>query len=201
MICKNECAAAVDQTKAADCGIVIRPSSTPCRFATEKVKYEIDDNGRLTKSIAGASDEIANLPLDGSNLETVLYMPYQGDLILLCEVDGGESGWGLIFRLDSSLAIKWQLKFPAFNLSVGALEGHSLYQAGIGTVARIDLERGVYAWIHKGLYDPKLRSFNSFHKPEVGPDEVIFQEELASQFKGPARSIRVNKLSGKLQIE
>ncbi len=200
MTCGSLCAAPADHTERANCQMELDPSK-PCRFSTGEAKYEIDRQGRLLRSVTGANDKAAKLPFDGLDLDAVLYIPYEHDLILVCEVEDGESGSGLIFRLDPKLAIKWRLKFPAFNLSVGALEDRFLYQAGIGTVAKVDLERGVYAWKHENLYDPKLRSFNSFRKPEIGLDQVIFQEELAPQLKGPARSIRVNKFSGKLQVE
>jgi hypothetical protein len=193
-------AAPVDRTERANCQMDVDPSKS-CRFSTGEAKYEIDRQGRLLRSVEGATEKTAQLPFGGLVLDTVLYIPYEHDLILVCEVEDGESGSGLIFRLDPKLAIKWRLKFATFNLSVGALEDRFLYQAGLGTVAKVDLERGVFAWKHENLYDPKLGSFNSFGKPEVGLDQVIFHEELSPQLKGPARSIRVNKLSGKLQAE
>jgi hypothetical protein len=194
------CAATTDRTKRTDCQLEGDPSKS-CLFSTDEANYEIGSKGRVLMSITGASDKSAQLPFDGLVLDTVFYMPYEHDLILLCEVEDGESAAGLIFRLNPDLTVKWRLKFPAFNLSIGALEGHFLYQAGIGTVAKVDLERGVYAWKHENLYDQKLHSFNSFRKPEIGPDEVIFQEEPVPNLRGPAHSIRVNKLTGKMQTE
>jgi hypothetical protein len=200
MTCGSLCAAPVDHTEQANCQMELDPSKA-CRFSTGEAKYEIDRQGRLLRSMTGANDKAVNLPFDGLVLDTVLYIPYERDLILLCEVEDGEGAWGLIFRLDHMLEIKWRMTFPAFNLSVGALEDRFLYQAGLGTVAKVDLERGVFAWKHEHLYDPKLQSFNSFGTPDVGPDDIIFQEKLVPKLKGPARSIRVNKLSGKLQVE
>jgi len=200
MSCGSLFAAPAGHTERANCQLDVDPTKA-CRFSIDEAKYEIGRQGRILKSATGASDRATQLPFDGWVLDTLLYMPYEHDLILICEVEDGESEGGLIFRLDHDLAIKWRLKFPAFNLSVGALEDRYLYQAGIGTVAKVDLERGVYAWKHENLYDPKLRSYNSFRKPEVSSDQVVFQEELTPQTRGPARSIRVDKLSGSMQQE
>jgi hypothetical protein len=200
MTCGSLCATPTDHSERANCQLDVDPSKV-CPFSIDEAKFEIDHKGHILRSVTGLGDKAAQLPFDGLVLDTVLYMPYKHDLILLCEVEDGESGSGLVFRLDSNLAIKWRLKFPSFNLSIGALEDHFLYQAGLGTVAKVDLERGVYTWKHENLYDPKLRSFNSFRKPEVGLDQVIFQEEPVPNANGTARSIRVNKVTGKLQIE
>jgi hypothetical protein len=110
-------------------------------------------------------------------------------------------GAGIVTRLDTSLRPLWRLHFPAFNISVGVVEGSSLYLAGIGTVAAIDLRRGRYLWKHEDLYDQKRYSFNAFEVPEVGPDTVVFREELTQMGVGPPRLIRVAKKSGHLQVE
>jgi hypothetical protein len=200
MTCASLRAATADHSERANCQLN-GDLSKSCQFSTIEAKYKIDSKGRVLRSITGASDKAAQLPFDGLVLDTVFYMPYEGDLILLCEVEDGESGSSLIFRLNPDLAVKWRLKFPAFNLSIGALEDHFLYQAGIGTVAKVDLARGVFAWKHENLYGQKHHSFTSFRKPEIGPDHVTFQEEPVPNSKGPAHSIRVNKVTGKVQMD
>lgn len=173
----------------------------PCHFSTATAQYELSSQGSLHESLPGGIDLALQLPLNGAAIDRVLYTRYAGDLILICELDNGESGSSLIARLDSKLVLKWHLQFSTFNLSVGATENRFLYQAGLGAVAKIDLERGVFAWKHEGLYDRKLQSFNAFMEPEVGADEVVFREKVPPQQNRVAHLIRVNKVTGQLRIE
>jgi hypothetical protein len=173
----------------------------PCHFSTDGAQYDLSPHGHVHKSAPGAVDLTLQLPLNGAVVDRVLYARYAGDMILICELDDGESGSGLIVRLDSQLLPKWHLQFPTFNLFVGALEDRFLYQAGLGTVAKIDLERGTFVWKRQGLYDSKLHSFNSFIEPEVVADEVVFREQVSPQQKRAAHLIRVNKLTGQMKTE
>lgn len=173
----------------------------PCLFSTEGVQYDLTPQGRLHKSAPGGSDSTLQLPFTGVTVDRVSFARYGQDLILICGLDDGESGAGLIVRLDPKLTVMWHLQFPTFNLSTGALEDHFLYQAGFGAIAKVDLERGVFLWKHEGLYDRKLRTFNAFREPEMGEMEVVFREKIEPKETRSARSIHVNKITGQMQIE
>ena len=148
-------------------------------------------------------DKPYSLPVTESfDIEVLYYLPYRGDM-LVYEVGDGDTGGGFVVRVDvGSLATKWAVCVPGFNLSVGAIEGRFLYQSAIGFVSKLDLEEGVYSWKHDGLYEPNRLSFNAFEPPLIREGEVIFVETKtsAASYKQPRRII-VTKSNGAITIE
>ena len=105
-----------------------------------------------------------------------------------------------MLRLDAAtLAVKWRVSIPAFNVSVAAIENGQAYVAGIGFVGAVDLEKGTYLWKHAGLYDRERSSFNAFERPVVGPHYVTFVE-IRSDSQKPRRIV-VHKITGAIRIE
>src|SRR5258708_23628247 len=91
LACGSLYAAPADHSERANCQMDVDPSKA-CRFSTDEAKYKINRKGHVLRSVTGVSDKAVQLPFDGLILDTVLYMPYEHDLILLCEVEDGESG-------------------------------------------------------------------------------------------------------------
>jgi len=192
---------AVLVTESADCGGL--DSEQPCRFTQATSEYQLGRDGYLERRDAAGQLATMRLVLeDGFLIERAEFLRVGDDLLLICEVHDVEVGVGVVARLDgASLRLKWRLHFPAFNISIGVAEGSSLYLAGIGTVAAIDLEQGRYRWKHEGLYDRARYSFNSFEVPEVGPTDVVFRERLTAPEAGRPRLVRVSKVMGRLSKE
>jgi hypothetical protein len=188
-------------TTVADCLPEFNPSD-PCRFTVLGANFEVGAFG-LCKRIApeGPLVEI-RLPLaKQSRIDRVLYGEFQGDLLLIYEISDGESGWGTVVRLvPRSLAMKWRLNLPSFNVSVGTIEGSRLYQAGMGFVAAIDLTRGTFVWKRSGLYEQLTQSFHAFQRPEVAMREVIFREKPIGNATNSPRTIRVQKNTGRITV-
>ncbi len=188
-------------TAVADCLPEFDPSK-PCRFPALGANFEVTALG-LCKRI-GVEERPAQIQLPlpkNCRIDRVLYGEFLGDLLLVYEISDRESGWGTAVRLEPrTLAIKWRLGLPGFNLSEGTIEEARLYQAGFGFVAAIDLTRGRYVWKHRGLYDHLSQSFNAFQRPEVVGTEVVFREKPATNAAISQRTVRVEKATGKISF-
>jgi len=187
------------QTTAAVCSPA-DSTETVCRFSVLDRRCEVHAAGQLNCEPEDPRPARVRLPLDDDELiEQVLYASFRGDLLLVLERHDPEAGAGTVLLLDGrSLAIRWLVKLPAFNLSIGTIENTILYQAGLGLVAAIDLERGRVVWQHSGLYEARSQAFNSFLAPEVRPSEVLFTEQRSPHPGTAPRTIRVERASGRI---
>jgi len=196
------------------------PAEAPAAFEFESggFSYRVaaNGNGRRTK---GDKTRRYNLQLGGGELIRRLYFSeYGDDLLLLCEVDGGERGPSVfITRLEQpSMRALWKQSAPSDG--VDALRrGGSLYLGGAGFVARLELGSGAYAWRHRdergetdearegGEGDDRGRDKESealiprgrYVPAEVAGDTVVFK--TASGPAGQAaKTVRVNRKTGKI---
>jgi hypothetical protein len=182
----------------ASCRFELDPS--PCQFMILGESFK-SRGQRLSSADVWRWIECKN-PFCKVRFEKLYYAQYENQLLLLCELSDGESGWGRILRLNpKSLQARWGVTIEAFNLSPGVIEGSVLYQAGIGLVAAVDLSHGRFAWKHDGLYDRERLAFNSFEPAEITETEVLFREHIDTPRPGRPGMIRVNKRSGVIHVE
>ena len=172
-------------------------SSNSFEFELEGFTYKIAWSG-AGRRIKGGSTRLFNLRLDGGDfLERVYYALHRENVILLCEVTDGESGAGLVARLEQpSMRARWKRHIPAFNVGPGLIEEEHVYLTGIGFVARLDLRKGEFVWKHEDLYRKEDGSFNSFETPRVEGDAVVFKERPVQ--KSEAKTVRIQRLTGKI---
>jgi hypothetical protein len=159
--------------------------------------YHVRRNGNGWRK-KGEMSRRFNLRLDDGDLGRVYFHDYGGRLLLVCEAGDGEGGWGFVTLLEQpSMRGLWRQHIPAFNVGEPLREGRSLYVTGIGFVGKLDLGTGEFDWQHDGLYDTREgapKHFNSFEKPELAGDTVLFRERsVYNQHK----TLVVDKKTGK----
>jgi hypothetical protein len=142
-----------------------------------------------------------NDKLDGA----VYFAEYENDLLLTCIVSDGLYGAGFITRLDGrTLAMKWKRSIPAFNVGRSLIEDDHAYVTAIGFVGKVNLKSGAFAWKHGDLYTSARRNdgsygdsnFNSFERPKVEGDSVLFTE--VETYKYPPTTLKVHKRTGRI---
>ncbi|MDT7688522.1 MAG: hypothetical protein QOJ70_2998 [Acidobacteriota bacterium] len=137
----------------------------------------------------------------GEDVRRLYFSDYEGDLLLLCEVEGGEDVGAVITRLEQpSMRARWKQDVPSGNINVLRDEG-SLYLAGTNFVARLDLKTGGYVWRHvdKGEDEESkdLIPSGRYSVPELSGDIVTFNAARGPDATRP-RVVRVNRKSGKI---
>lgn len=149
-------------------------------------------NGRRTK---GDKTRRFNLRVDG-RIERVYFADYKDDVLLVGELDYGESGAGFVRRLEQpSMRALWGQSLPSFNVGEPLRDGRRLYVTCIGFVAALDLDTGEYVWKHDGLYGRRgAESFNAFDVPEVSGGEVSFRDRRSDA----GHRVVVNRKTGKV---
>lgn len=137
-------------------------------------------NGRRTK---GNRTRRFNLRLGGGYwVEELRFGLHDGDLLLVCQLNDGGSGGGLVTRLEQpSMRALWKQEIPSFNLGDPLRERHALYVTGVGFVGKLDLRTGEYLWRQEGLHEThaagESQSFNAFERPELAGDAVLFRDK------------------------
>ncbi len=179
------------------------PTASRCTFRVGGSKFVVERSGEAHQIRRGGGGGIFDLPLAGGSLVRLFSAAYGGDVIIVFEATNNEGGWGGVARINQESATpKGALNLPGFNVSEGAIEGRFLYQAAHGFVAKVDLDSGQYMWSHSDLYDRERGSFNLFRRPEVGPLEVEFREQVLPYAKDKVpRTVRVSKNDGQLAID
>ncbi|HWW74079.1 MAG TPA: hypothetical protein VNZ44_01715, partial [Pyrinomonadaceae bacterium] len=169
-----------------------------------------------------------NLHLNsGEAIRRLYFAEYGDDLLLLCDVDGGEAGPSvLITRLEQpSMRALWRQSAPTDEVEV-LRQGGALYLGGAGFVARLELGSGAYAWQHRDRREAEERGDRDsddrdsdrergdresvrrreaealippgrYVPAEVTGDTVVFGPARASAEQG-AKTVRVNRKTGKV---
>jgi hypothetical protein len=206
------------------------PAEAPVAFEFESggFSYHItaNGNGRRTK---GDKTRRYNLHLGGGgeSIRRLHFSEYEDDLLLLCEVDGGERGPSIFMtRLEQpSMRALWKQSAPSGGVDT-LRRGGSLYLGGAGFVARLELSNGAYAWRHRDRREdtdaeaddeaedePDNRADNSDKKAdreaealiprgryvpaEVAGDTVVFRPAQGSAGFG-TKTVRVNRKTGRI---
>jgi hypothetical protein len=175
-------------------------------FYASGYKYIVSNNGRGRRE--GRQEPVRNFNLrlyQTDFLARLYHEEYKDDLLLICEFSDSESGAGFITRLDGrTLRMKWKRSIPAFNIGQGLIEDNFAYVTAIGFVGKVNLETGVYAWKHAGLYRTKREKgsaysdadFNSFELPKIEQDVVLFKE--VEIYPLPFKTLKIQKRSGRI---
>lgn len=167
-----------------------------CTFSVGSHSFDLDGAGRLRRLSGPGGPREVRVPVPHGTIYPAHFAAFENDLLLVYESGDLEGGAGVVARLDGkTLAVKWHLPLPAFNVSLGTIEGNRLYLGMLGGVAAIDLDRGTFVWKHNGLYDHATFRFNDFKRPVVGPVDVMFFENRESP-----NHISVNKQSGEMRV-
>ncbi|HST51893.1 MAG TPA: hypothetical protein VLJ61_07770 [Pyrinomonadaceae bacterium] len=152
-------------------------------FELSDFAYRVSVNGNGARTREGKPTRGFNLRLEGGEeILRVLFAEYDGDLLLICEFKPGKVniGGAAIFRLlQPSMRARWSQRIPSNGISAHR-EGSSLFMAGIGFIARLNLNSGQYDWQHANLVkrEPgKFVYFGAFDEPEVSGGEILFREE------------------------
>jgi hypothetical protein len=180
------------------------PAVAPTAFDFEMngFSYRVAANGN-GRRMKGDKTRRFNLHLEGGESVRRLYFSeYEGDLLLLCETEGGEERAGtVITRLEQpSMRARWKQRATVRAVNTLRHEG-SLYLAGDGFVARLDMKDGEYAWRHDDKREDEeskdLIPPGRYLTPEVSGDIVTFNAERSSGDTS-ARVVRVNRKTGKI---
>jgi hypothetical protein len=201
------------------------PAEAPTAFEFESggFSYHItaNGNGRRTK---GDKTRRYNLRLgSGESIRRLHFSEYDDDLLLLCDVDGGEVGPSVFMtRLEQpSMRALWKQSAPSDGVDT-LRRGGSLYLGGAGFVARLELNNGTYAWQHRDRREdtdaevedePDNSADNSDNKAkreaealipqgryvpaEVAGDTVVFRPAQGSAGQ-ETKTVRVNRKTGKI---
>ncbi|HJQ34422.1 MAG TPA: hypothetical protein VJ866_19740 [Pyrinomonadaceae bacterium] len=128
------------------------PAEAPAAFEFESggFSYHVAANGN-GRRVKGDRTRRYNLHLNGGeSIRRLYFTEYGDDLLLLCEVDGGEAGPSVfITRLEQpSMRALWRQSAPTGGVEV-LRRGGTLYLGGAGFVARLELKNGAYVWQHR----------------------------------------------------
>jgi hypothetical protein len=186
------------------------PAEAPAAFEFESggFSYRVVANGN-GRRVKGDRVRGYNLHLgSGEEIRRLYFSEYEGDLLLLCEVDGGEAGASVfVTRLEQpSMRTLWRQSAPSDTLDA-LRRGGSLYLAGAGFVGRLELKSGEYAWRHrdrreddKDEADRKaevLIPHGRYSLPDVTGDTVVFMLAQGSDDPKP-KTVRVNRKTGRI---
>lgn len=179
----------------------VPPDRAAFEFESNGFSYRVGANGsgRRTK---GDRTGRFNLWLDGRDyIEGIRFTLYEGDLLLVCEVNDDQTRAGLLTRLEQpSMRALWRERIPAPEVGEPLREGHALYVTGAGFIARLDLRTGEYAWLHEDLGGEAggaraAQPFAAFETPEVEGDAVLFREQPVYNRR---RAVVVRKRTGEI---
>lgn len=204
------------------------PAEAPVAFEFESrgFTYRVAANGN-GRRVKGDKTRRYNLQLrgGGESIRRLHFSEYEDDLLLLCEVGGGEDGPSVfITRLEQpSMRALWKQSAPSDGVDT-LRSGGSLYLGGAGFAARLELESGAYAWRHRdrrgdeeeesvggsgggkngGEADDDADRTTEVLIPrgryvpsEVSGDTVVFRPAQEPAGRG-AKTVRVNRKTGKI---
>lgn len=177
-----------------------------CAFGVGNWAYTLTSSGKLARTRDGSVQDL-QLYRGDDFVGAVYIAEYDGDIILISDVEFGDGGAGKISRLGNDpFEVKWTLHVPAFNMSIGLLRSPYLYQAGIGFVSKVDLDKGHYLWKHDDLYRLRTYPFSGWHAfsrfkaPELEQGFVLFPDRPTMPEDG-VFVIRVDDKTGKMSID
>ena len=97
-------------------------------------------------------------------IEWLWSMPVDTDYLIAYESTNRheDSSSGGLCRFSGDLTKRrWCIPFPAVNVAASMSSSKTVFLAGIGMVAEVDLRTGTYLWKVNGLYE-RSQAFNSF---------------------------------------
>lgn len=201
-------------TQPAVSDLPVRP--TKFTFTIANYRFLVDENGKGSRVRPGGRPQSFLLTVNDGDIERIQYLEFRNFVVVIYELNDGESGWAHVVALDNqTLKRKWLARVPTFNIGQGILDAPYLYLSGTGFVAKLDLKSGRYVWKHDRLYIPgfwnskgqyEVGYFNSFLPPRLERNIVVFPEadpgsHTDRRYAAPPRPpvmLKVDKDSGKL---
>jgi hypothetical protein len=153
---------------------------------------------RVLRGVVGTAAPTVRLPGRGGGLvERVWGERHGGDLLLAYELTDGESAWTEVVRLDPrTLARRWWVHLPNFNLGPAFVSADTAYLTVLGTVAKVDLRTGRTLWRRDGLYS-RGPHFDCFAQPRLRGDTLVVPAERTAP-GAPADTVRLLAGSGRV---
>ena len=145
-------------------------------FTLLDYRYTVFSDGRALRYRPEGVVDSFRVPLpDSVVIEDIQYGHFECDPILQVEYTDVVSAGAHVVRFDRrELSVQWSARPFGFTSTSPVFENGFLYLAAIGTVGKLDLESGRYAWRHDNLYERSTGAFNSFASPRISGDTVIF---------------------------
>ncbi len=164
-------------------------------------RYTVFSDGRALRFRPGEVTDSFRVQLpDHFVIEGIQYGHFECDPILQVEYTNVVTSGAHVVRFDRrELSVQWTARPFGFNAASAVFENGFLYVAAIGTVGKLDLESGRYAWRHDDLYERSTGAFSSFASPRISGDTVIFTSVKFRPRPGEVeRRLRYHKQSGEL---
>ena len=184
------------------CCNLVDQDSGPCLLEINGTNFNIYSEGIITYNPTKENAKSIQVILPETfYIEAVKSYTYNDEIIFILGITDDDAGSTLVALFDPKHStLKWTYDLGAFNPSPPLVSGGSVYIAGIGTVAKIDVKNGRTVWKHTGLYESDTTAFNSFVKPFKQGAMIIFKEEKISSYDNyrGIREIRVDDKSGKI---
>lgn len=170
-------------------------SPDPCQFmdeANEPCHYKVGDkiftvnaSGNITYGYDGKPITLVIKLPEYFSIERVRFGEVvENSVAFNFEITDHESGGSVIALVNlSNGIIKWQRDIPAFNSSPLLIINGAVYVGGIGYIAKLNLADGSIAWFHDGLYEHDTQAYNSFDKPFIKGENVVFPESKSPTAK------------------
>lgn len=169
--------------------------AVPIRIDVGSTAYVLARDGVLRAGEEGYVRQV-RLPIRGrGTVERAWADPFQGDLLLAYELTDGESMWTELVRLDPvTLARRWWVHLPGFNLGPALVRADTAYTTVIGTITKLDLRTGRVLWQLDGLYE-RGRYFDAFALPTLRGDTLAVPAARAGRHAA-ADTVQVRASTG-----
>jgi hypothetical protein len=188
-------------TKATHANFPLNYEQAKFNLISRNEEIEFDRLGLKRKKDTSYKISARDLSIaEDEHILQVLYADFEDDLILVFFKSNDESGNIIVSRIDFlKPLVKWKTELPSMNPSYGIIEGHYLYQAGIGFIAKINLESGTFAWKQGEIKDPKTGDYFEFFNIVLKKDIVVFLlNEKEDEADKKRTGFCVNKMNGKI---
>ena len=170
-------------------------------FALLGARYTVFSDGRALRfRPSGVTDSFRVSLREDFVIEGIQHGHFECDPILQVEYTNVVTSGAHVVRFDRrELSVQWTARQFGFNAASAVFENGFLYVAAIGTVGKLDLESGRYAWRHDDLYERSTGAFNAFASPRISGDTVIFTSWRSRPKPDEVeRRLRYHKESGEL---
>ncbi len=146
--------------------------AAPIRLAIDGAVYAVFRD-RVLRGPGGAAGSV-RLPSRGhGTVERAWGERHAGDLLLAYELTDGEASWTEVVRLDPrTLARRWWVHLPGFNLGPALVRADTAYLTVFGTVTKVELRTGRTLWQRRGLAARGPRS-DAFARPRLRGDTLV----------------------------
>jgi hypothetical protein len=161
------------------------------------LRYTVTRDGVLRGPLGPGARAVRLPNPDQGEVDRVWGAPHAGALLLAVQWTDGEGFWTEVARFDAAtLARRWSLHLPGFNLGPALVGGDTAYLTVTGVVAAVDLRTGRTRWQRGGLYERTGRS-DSFGLPRLRGDTLVVPAEPPTS-GGPGATVYLLARTGRL---